>query len=82
MWGSGCYCVCRKCHSQQNTALIFGLSFYTKDLYLVITQKLIVKTTAFHENWHGFHEKHCGFVKSGSFHEKHCSFHEKYMKNS
>ena len=43
---------------------MFGLSFYTKDLYLVTTQKLTVKsvavfmkTTAFHENHNAFHEK-------------------------
>ena len=34
-----------------------GLSFYTKDLYLVITQKLTVKSVAV-------------FMKTGSFHEK------------
>ena len=43
---------------------MFGLSFYMKDLYLVTTQKLTVKsvavfmkTTAFHENCNALHEK-------------------------
>ena len=56
---------------------LFGLSFYTKDLYLVITQKLtfvlFMTWCDFHEKHVVFSEKHAVFMKSISgFHEKHC----------
>ena len=39
------------------TTRLIGLSFYTKDLYLVTTQKLTVKSVAVFMKTGGFHEK-------------------------
>ena len=56
---------------------VIGLSFYTKDLYLVITQKVMPENHRFsHENQQfslksgGFHEKRQFSLKSGGFHAK------------
>ena len=56
---------------------LLGLSFYTKDLYLVITQKL---TFVLFMTWCGFHEKRVVFVKSVQFSWKALRFSKDHLQ--